>query len=182
MKTAWYIDDDQDMIQAISLMMGLLDFEVKPFLNARTAAGELQFSQPDLLILDVNMPEVSGIDMLEFVRRKPELNHLPIVMLSSEHTDAQQKPVKEFLTVLRRLEAGQRIHNHGYEKRSVHIRVFKQCAYPAVFYELLAGAHQLKEADYASSDGDECGDYIGAPQDLEGPGRVLIYKANEQQA
>ena len=89
MKTAWYIDDDQDMIQAISLMMGLLDFEVKPFLNARTAAGELQFSQPDLLILDVNMPEVSGIDMLEFVRRKPELNHLPIVMLSSEHTDAQ---------------------------------------------------------------------------------------------
>jgi two-component system alkaline phosphatase synthesis response regulator PhoP len=89
MKTAWYIDDDQDMIQAISLMIGLLDFEVKPFLNARTAAGELQFSQPDLLILDINMPEVSGIDMLEFVRRKPEFDHLPIVMLSSEHTDAQ---------------------------------------------------------------------------------------------
>jgi DNA-binding response OmpR family regulator len=89
MKTAWYIDDDQDMIQAISLMMGLLDFEVKPFLNARTAAGELQLSQPDLLILDINMPEVSGIDMLEFVRRKPELDQLPIVMLSSEHTDAQ---------------------------------------------------------------------------------------------
>jgi DNA-binding response OmpR family regulator len=89
MKTAWYIDDDQDMIQAISLMLGLLEFEVKPYLNARTAANELQFSHPDLLILDVNMPEVSGIDMLEFVRKKPELDHLPILMLSSEHTDAQ---------------------------------------------------------------------------------------------
>ena len=89
MKTAWYIDDDQDMIQAISLMMGLLDFEVRPFLNARDAARELQFSHPNLLILDVNMPEVSGIDMLEFVRTKQELDHLPILMLSSEHTDAQ---------------------------------------------------------------------------------------------
>lgn len=95
MKTAWYIDDDQEMIQAISLMMGLLDFEVKPFLNARKAAGELQFSRPDLLILDVNMPEVSGIDMLEFVRTKSELDHLPILMLSSEHTDAQVEEALE---------------------------------------------------------------------------------------
>jgi DNA-binding response OmpR family regulator len=89
MKTAWYIDDDQEMIQAISLMMQLLGFEVRPFLNARKAAAEILNARPDLLILDVNMPEVSGIDMLEFVRNKPELDSLPILMLSSEHTDLQ---------------------------------------------------------------------------------------------
>ena len=91
MQTAWYIDDDQEMIQAVTMMMKLLDVEIKPFLNARIAAKELQEDgvKPDLLILDVNMPEVSGIDMLEFVRRKPEFNTLPILMLSSEHTDAQ---------------------------------------------------------------------------------------------
>ena len=91
MQTAWYIDDDQEMIQAVTMMMKLLDVEIKPFLNARAAAKELQNGKekPDLLILDVNMPEVSGIDMLEFVRRKPEYNTLPILMLSSEHTDAQ---------------------------------------------------------------------------------------------
>lgn len=73
------------------MMMKLLNVEIKPFLNARTAAKELQNGKekPDLLILDVNMPEISGIDMLEFVRRKPEFNTLPILMLSSEHTDAQ---------------------------------------------------------------------------------------------
>lgn len=89
MKTAWYIDDDQEMIQAISLLLGLLDYEVCPFLSARKAAKKLLDSRPDLLILDINMPEVSGLDMLEFVRSKPQFNDLPILMLSSEHTDKQ---------------------------------------------------------------------------------------------
>jgi CheY-like chemotaxis protein len=95
MKTAWYVDDDQEMIQAISLMMRLLGFEVVPFLTARKCAGELLNSRPDLLILDVNMPEVSGIDMLEFIRTKPELDHLPVMMLSSEHTDIQVQKALE---------------------------------------------------------------------------------------
>ncbi|HRQ22245.1 MAG TPA: response regulator, partial [Anaerolineales bacterium] len=42
---------------------------------------------PDLLILDIYMPEVSGLDMLEFVRRRGEWKHLPVIMLSSEAAD-----------------------------------------------------------------------------------------------
>ena len=87
MKIAWYVDDDAEMIQAVSLMMKLLDFEVKPFLTARAAAAELKEFRPHLLILDVNMPEVSGIDLLEFVRRESRLDDLPVLMLTSEHTD-----------------------------------------------------------------------------------------------
>jgi len=89
MKIAWYVDDDSDMIQAVSLMMKLLDFEVKPFLSARAAAAELKEFRPHLLILDMNMPEVSGMDLLEFVRRQPELDDLPVLMLTSEDADAK---------------------------------------------------------------------------------------------
>jgi len=87
MKTAWYVDDDPEMLQAISLMMKLLDFEVKPFRNARTAATELKEFRPHLLILDINMPEISGLDLLEFVRRQPELDTLPVLMLTYEYSD-----------------------------------------------------------------------------------------------
>lgn len=87
MKTAWYVDDDPEMLQAISLMMNLLDFEVKPFRNARTAAEELKEFRPHLLILDIHMPEISGMDLLEFVRRQPELDSLPVLMLTYEHSD-----------------------------------------------------------------------------------------------
>lgn len=89
MKIAWYVDDDADMIQAVSLMMKLLDFEVKPFLLAREAAAQLQEFKPHILILDMNMPEISGLDLLEYIRRCPELDSLPILVLTSEHTDAK---------------------------------------------------------------------------------------------
>ncbi len=89
MKIAWHVDDDQEMIQAITLMMKLLDFEILPFLNPRAASKAFVEDRPDLLILDINMPEISGIDMLEFIRMQDDFNDLPVIMLSSEHTDAQ---------------------------------------------------------------------------------------------
>ena len=90
MKQIWIVDDDQEMARAVQLMLKLLDCEVTYFLSPRQAAREfLAGRRPDLLILDINMPEVTGIDMLEFLRRRPELNSLPIVMLSTEAADVQ---------------------------------------------------------------------------------------------
>ena len=90
MKVAWYVDDDEEMINAISLMMELLGYDVKAYLNAPDAVRELlEGTQPDLILLDINMPEVSGIDTLEFIRRKPQFNDLPIIILSSEAADSQ---------------------------------------------------------------------------------------------
>ena len=87
MKTAWYVDDDQEMIQAITLLMKLLDYRVRPFLNAQDAAAAIMEDQPELLILDINMPNVSGTELLTFLRSHPQYDHLPILMLSTEHTD-----------------------------------------------------------------------------------------------
>jgi two-component system chemotaxis response regulator CheY len=90
LKTAWYVDDDSEMIQAIRLMLNLLGYETRSFFDARKAAKLLLGGKkPDILILDINMPTVTGIDMLEFVRRSPDWNNIPIIMLSSEVTDVQ---------------------------------------------------------------------------------------------
>jgi CheY-like chemotaxis protein len=90
MKQVWIVDDDDEMAHAVTLMLKLLDCETQHFLHARLAAKQLlDGNRPDLLVLDINMPEVTGIMMLEFVRRRPEWRELPIVMLSSEATDIQ---------------------------------------------------------------------------------------------
>ncbi len=90
MKTAWFADDDQDMIQALSLMLRLLGYETRPFPNARkTARALLAGERPDLLILDINMPEVSGLDLLEFIRSRRQWHDLPVIMFSSDATDVQ---------------------------------------------------------------------------------------------
>jgi DNA-binding response OmpR family regulator len=83
----WFVDDDQEMIQAVTLMLGLLDYELRCFEDARsTAKALLDGELPDVLLLDVNMPEVSGVELLEFIRGRPEWKHLPILMLSTEAT------------------------------------------------------------------------------------------------
>ena len=89
MRQVWVVDDDEEMSSAIGLMLKMLDCEVLSFHNARSVAQKLLTAKPpQLLILDINMPEVSGLDLLEFLRRRPEWKELPILMLSSEAADS----------------------------------------------------------------------------------------------
>lgn len=90
MKKIWIVDDDEEMARAVTLMLKLLGCETRHFLTARLAGKAILDGQrPDLLILDVNMPEVNGVMMLEFVRQRTEVKNLPVVMLSSEAADMQ---------------------------------------------------------------------------------------------
>ena len=89
MRQVWVVDDDEEMSSAIGLMLKILDCEVTSFHSARSVAQKLLTGKsPQLLILDINMPEVSGLDLLEFLRRRPEWKELPILMLSSEAADS----------------------------------------------------------------------------------------------
>ncbi len=89
MKVAWYVEDDGEMIQAIRLLLKLLDYDTRAFLDCRRAAkAVLNGERPDIMIIDINMPIVSGMEFLKFVRSRPDLDDMPIVMLSSEVTDA----------------------------------------------------------------------------------------------
>ena len=88
MRSVWIVDDDEEMSRAISLFLRLMDCESVTFSTARSAARALMDGRsPELMILDIHMPEVTGLDLLEFVRRRSEWKRLPVVMLSSEAAD-----------------------------------------------------------------------------------------------
>ena len=90
MREVWIVEDDDEMSHAVKLMLQLLDYSVSIFRDARSAARQLLGGdRPDVMLLDINMPEVSGIDLLEFLRKQKDLKDLPVVMLSSETTDVQ---------------------------------------------------------------------------------------------
>lgn len=88
MREIWVVDDDEEMSRAVGLMLELLDCKVTAYNSVRSAAQRIVGGKkPDLIILDMNMPEVTGLDMVEFLRRRPESKELPVVMLSSESDD-----------------------------------------------------------------------------------------------
>jgi len=91
MATAWIVDDDREMCEAIGLMLRLLGFTPRSFFDARSAARALlQGEHPALIMLDLNMPEVGGDDLLEFIRSRPRWKNIPIIMLTSEFAETEQ--------------------------------------------------------------------------------------------
>jgi diguanylate cyclase (GGDEF)-like protein len=54
------------------------------------AMAALEHQRPDLLLLDLNMPQVSGFDILKAIRTHPKLKHLPVIILTSS-SDNQDK-------------------------------------------------------------------------------------------
>lgn len=88
MTIVWVVDDDEEMVHAVQLMLKLLHCDSRSFFSPKPAARALLAKErPNLLMLDINMGEVSGIDFLEFIRRRAEWNDLPVVMLSTEASD-----------------------------------------------------------------------------------------------
>lgn len=123
MKRIWTVDDDEEMLRAIKLMLAVLDCETATFLSARSAAqAVLDGDRPDLMILDINMPEVTGLDLLEFLRRYPATKKLPVVMLSTEASDvmvdrARALGADAYVSKPVTLEELERALNEAFDKR-----------------------------------------------------------------
>jgi DNA-binding response OmpR family regulator len=59
---------------------------VRAFNNPSIALQTLSSSNPAVIFLDINMPEISGFDLIKQIRRQPALSTVPLVMLTAEKT------------------------------------------------------------------------------------------------
>lgn len=59
------------------------DFEVKGFSKGMRALKYLKITTPDLIILDIDMPEIDGFEMLRMIKEKKELEDVPVMFLTS---------------------------------------------------------------------------------------------------
>jgi CheY-like chemotaxis protein len=124
MKQIWIVDDDEEMIRAVRMMLALLDCESTGFFHARLVVQAMQEGRhPDLMILDINMPEVTGLDLLEFLRRRAGTKNLPVVMLSTESSDVMMDRARElgadaYVSKPVTIEELERSMNEAFEKRS----------------------------------------------------------------
>ncbi|MBI3243445.1 MAG: response regulator [Chloroflexi bacterium] len=89
-KKAFVVDDNRITAESVAKMLTLLDVESIICLGSREAIQKLATTLPDFMTLDVNMPGVSGIEVLRYIRRDPRTAHLPIIVISSEAQTQQQ--------------------------------------------------------------------------------------------
>ncbi len=83
-KRVLVVDDDQEILALVRVLLSRLRVETISLTNATDAAQRLKTPPlPDLLILDLMLPDVSGLEFLRQIRAKSNFDAIPILVLSA---------------------------------------------------------------------------------------------------
>ncbi len=78
------IDDDKTLVRMVAMIFEKAGYEVFTALNGREGLETVIKVKPDLVVLDVMMPDMSGLEVCRHLRSNPETALLPIIMLSAK--------------------------------------------------------------------------------------------------
>jgi len=90
-KTVLIIEDESDAAELFAEMMRVSGFRVLKTSSSTPAITLIATEKPDVIILDIMMPEVSGLDILRQMRRDPALVSVPVVVVSAKSMPADIK-------------------------------------------------------------------------------------------
>ena len=83
-KTVMIIEDEADAAELFSEMMRINGFRVIKMFSSAPAIPIISQEKPDIILLDVMMPDISGLEVLRYIRREPELASIPVIILSAK--------------------------------------------------------------------------------------------------
>ena len=92
MKTILIVEDSattRALIRAVIDELG--EYETVEAASGFEALKMLPQQEYDLIITDINMPDVNGLELINFVRNNPRYNHLPIIIVSTERSEEDKK-------------------------------------------------------------------------------------------
>lgn len=90
-KTVLIIEDEADAAELFAEMMRVSGFHVLKTSSSAPAIAMMIAEKPDVILLDIMMPEVSGLDILRQMRHDPALANIPVVVVSAKSMPADIK-------------------------------------------------------------------------------------------
>lgn len=144
------VDDEKDIVELISYNLEREGFVVVGAYDGRKAWERVKNEKPALVVLDLMIPEISGLEVCRLIRRYPETSAIPIIMLT-----AKSDPVDKIL--------GLEIGADDYIAKPFHVR------------ELVARVRAVLRRSEQRRDDDlpETFDFMGLHVDL-GSHRVMV--------
>lgn len=83
-KTILVVDDDPDVITIVKGILNSGDYAVQCACNGREVFTRLQEEKPDLIILDIKMPEMDGFEVLKRLKAAAETSAIPVILLTGK--------------------------------------------------------------------------------------------------
>src|SRR5713101_8998600 len=77
------VDDQPENLNLLEDMLGQRGYLVRSFPRGRLALAAASQNPPDLILLDINMPEMNGYQVCEQLKSRQELSRIPVIFLSA---------------------------------------------------------------------------------------------------
>ncbi len=81
--TIMVVDDEPELVTVVCLMLENKGFNVMCAYSGQQVFADLEEQKPDLIILDVMMPEMDGLEVLRRLKSAPETSSIPVMMLTA---------------------------------------------------------------------------------------------------
>lgn len=83
-KTVLIIEDEEDAAELFAEMMRVSGYRVLKTSKSVPAISMMIAEKPDVVLLDIMMPEISGLDILRQMRRDPALANIPVIVVTAK--------------------------------------------------------------------------------------------------
>ena len=90
------VDDEPDTIKLLTLRLKKNGYLVIPCQTGREALDAVKLETPDLAILDLKLPDMTGYDLLNCFRHNPTLKEMPIIFSTADANVAVKKTIREY--------------------------------------------------------------------------------------
>ncbi len=81
------VDDDHAIVRALVINLQSVGYQTFTAYDGAEGLRKVVEEKPDLVILDIMMPEIDGFEVLRLLKGNPDTQHVPVVMLTAYPTD-----------------------------------------------------------------------------------------------
>lgn len=168
------VDDENENLDLLEEILVPSGFKVVTANNGKEALFKVKSQIIDLILLDINMPELNGIEVCRNIKEDTKLRDIPIIMITAlashdDRTRGIEAGVEEYLTkpfhmneLLARIKMLLKAKGHSDERKRTAVNTTIQVMVSAVMIrDPYTAAHQIRSTDLAAAIAME----IGLPQD-----------------
>jgi DNA-binding response OmpR family regulator len=84
------VDDEPDIVELVSLHLRKAGFKVEGFLSAEKFLKFMDKTKPDLVILDLMLPDTDGLEVCKYLKGKEELAAIPVIILTAKDEESDK--------------------------------------------------------------------------------------------
>lgn len=83
-RTVIYIEDDPEMIDLVSMILGRHGFQIRGASGGRKGLDMIISESPDLILLDLMMPDLDGWDVYQQLKASEATKHIPVIVITAK--------------------------------------------------------------------------------------------------